>query len=423
MGYLQLIRRNSMFVFVAVIIVSCGGGEESNSNTKPVISGSPASSVVEASHYSFVPSASDDDGDKIFFNITNKPEWAKFDNISGELSGSPTNSDIGVTKNIVINVNDGKAVTSLPPFNLQVTKKTVINGQILFSNTTFTLTEGDSVNLTVSRTSNEGAATVSYRTIDITATTGSDFNGNELKQITFLDGDSSKTVSIQSLDDQISESTETFEVRLAIPSTGYTLGANSALVTINDNDTVSNTAPVISGTPSTSVTENSAYLFIPTASDADSDSLTFSIANAPSWSTFNTTNGTLSGTPATSDIGITQGIVISVSDGMASKSLPAFNVTVASNTALTGSASLAWTIPTLKQNGDALDNLAGYTIYYGTSPGVYTDKVVVANATATTKIIDNLKANWTYYFSLTSYNTENDESEKSAEISLKITAN
>src|SRR5690606_15305949 len=86
----------------------------------------------------------------------------------------------------------------------------------------------------------------------------------------------------------------------------------------------------ISGTPATSVNEDSAYSFIPTASDVDvGDTLTFSIANKPSWASFNTSTGALTGTPTNDDVGTNSGIVISVSDGIASADLTSFSITVA----------------------------------------------------------------------------------------------
>src|SRR5690606_20394034 len=96
--------------------------------------------------------------------------------------------------------------------------------------------------------------------------------------------------------------------------------------------TVRNTdeEPYISGTPATSVNEDSAYSFIPTASDVDvGDTLTFSIANKPSWASFNTSTGALTGTPTNDDVGTNSGIVISVSDGIASADLTSFSITVA----------------------------------------------------------------------------------------------
>jgi hypothetical protein len=89
-----------------------------------------------------------------------------------------------------------------------------------------------------------------------------------------------------------------------------------------------NTPPVISGSPATQVAEGQAYNFVPSASDADGDSLTFSIANRPSWASFNTSTGALSGTPDYNSAGTTSDIRISVSDGNATASLNAFSITV-----------------------------------------------------------------------------------------------
>ncbi len=89
-----------------------------------------------------------------------------------------------------------------------------------------------------------------------------------------------------------------------------------------------NTAPVINGSPATSVTAGSAYSFQPSASDADGDTLAFSITNKPTWATFSTVTGLLSGTPGSTHVGSYPSIVISVSDGKATTSLAAFSVTV-----------------------------------------------------------------------------------------------
>ena len=105
---------------------------------------------------------------------------------------------------------------------------------------------------------------------------------------------------------------------------GAASGASNAV-------TPSNSAPVISGTPTTSLDQDTAYSFTPTASDADvGDVLTFSITNKPTWASFNTATGALTGTPAGTDTGKTIGIVISVSDGTTSAALPAFDIEVIS---------------------------------------------------------------------------------------------
>lgn len=90
-----------------------------------------------------------------------------------------------------------------------------------------------------------------------------------------------------------------------------------------------NTPPTITGTPGTQATVGASYSFTPVGDDVDNDTLTYSITNKPTWATFTASTGALVGTPASNNVGTTSGIVISVSDGTASVSLPAFNLTVA----------------------------------------------------------------------------------------------
>src|SRR5262245_44918193 len=89
-----------------------------------------------------------------------------------------------------------------------------------------------------------------------------------------------------------------------------------------------NHAPTISGTPATSVAQGSSYSFTASAADADGDALLFGIDAKPAWATFNTSTGSLSGTPAAADVGMHRGIVVWVSDGKAQALLPAFDVQV-----------------------------------------------------------------------------------------------
>jgi hypothetical protein len=90
-----------------------------------------------------------------------------------------------------------------------------------------------------------------------------------------------------------------------------------------------NVAPSISGSPSTSATVGQAYSFQPTAADANNDALSFSITNKPSWASFSSSSGRLSGTPAAGNVGTTAAIRVSVSDGKLSTSLPSFTIRIA----------------------------------------------------------------------------------------------
>ena len=169
----------------------------------------------------------------------------------------------------------------------------------------------------------------------------------------------------------------------------------------------------ISGTPATSVTVGSQYSFTPSASDTDGGSLTYSIANAPSWATFNTATGQLSGSPKSTDVGTTNGIVITVADGSATASLTAFSITVVSTTTTTtssGTARVSWVAPTQNSNGTALTDLAGYYIYYGTDASALTASVQVANPQALSYAVTGLATGTTWYFAVSSYSTAGQQS-------------
>ena len=168
-----------------------------------------------------------------------------------------------------------------------------------------------------------------------------------------------------------------------------------------------NRAPSISGTPATSITTGQTYSFQPTASDPDGQTLTYSIVNRPAWASFSNTTGRLTGTPSSAQTGTFAGIVITVSDGTASASLPTFSITVSAPT--TGTATLRWTPPTQNEDGTPIENLAGYRVYYGTSTSNLNQVLTIPGASITSARIENLSPA-TWYFALKAYNTANVES-------------
>jgi hypothetical protein len=180
----------------------------------------------------------------------------------------------------------------------------------------------------------------------------------------------------------------------------------------------SNSAPTISGSPSQQVTAGQAFTFTPQASDADGDTLTFSIQNKPAWAAFDTATGRLSGTPSAN--GTFSNVTISVTDGKATASLTRFTLTVGGGAAAgTGSATLAWAPPTQRQDGSTLSNLAGYRIYYGPSATNLTESVLIDTPGVTQYTVDNLSAG-TWSFVITAVDADGNESSYSAAASKTI---
>jgi len=78
---------------------------------------------------------------------------------------------------------------------------------------------------------------------------------------------------------------------------------------------------------------------------------------------------------------------------------------------------LSWVAPTTKVDGTPLTNLAGYKIYYGLASGAYTNVIDVGNTT--NYQIKGLDSG-TYYFAVTAYDTDGNESGYSNEVSKAV---
>src|SRR5260370_26506022 len=85
----------------------------------------------------------------------------------------------------------------------------------------------------------------------------------------------------------------------------------------------------------------------------------------------------------------------------------------------TGTATLDWMPPTQNTDGSVLSNLAGYTVYYGTSPSDLTQSVKITNSGLSAYTLSNLPSG-TWYFAVTSYSSVGIESTRSGVVSTTI---
>jgi hypothetical protein len=352
-------------------------------NNAPAISGTPGTSVQVGQTYTFVPSASDPDGDTLVYSISNQPRWANFSTASGRISGTPASTDVGTYSNIIIRVSDGRATASLPAFTVNVTaaanRAPTISGAPATS-----ATVGSAYSFTPSATDPDGGTlgfTIQNRPSWASfATATGRLSGTPTAAGTF------SNIIITVSDGRLTASLPAFSISVNQPS---------------------NSAPTIGGSPATTVSAGAAYNFQPTAADPNGDTLTFSIQNAPSWATFSTSTGRLSGTPTSANAGTFSNIIISASDGANRVSLPAFSITVSQAT--NGSATLGWTPPTQNSDGSTLTNLSGYRVVYGRTSTNLDQLVQIANPGLSTYTITGLSSG-TWYFAVKAYNSSGMES-------------
>lgn len=355
-------------------------------NKPPVISGTPSTTAIVGQAYSFTPSARDPEGKYVSFGIRNKPSWATFSRTTGKLSGTPKST--GTFSSIEIYAWDGVRAAALPRFSITVKSATSNRAPTISGSPATSVTVGSSYSFKPTASDPDGnplGFTIANRPTWATFNTST---GQLSGSPTSSHVGTYSNIVIKVSDGKVTASLPAFSIQ--VKSSGS-----------------SNTAPRISGTPTTSIKAGSAYSFTPSASDANGDSLTFTITNKPSWATFSASTGRLSGTPTAAQVGTYSNIVIKVSDGQASASLAAFSISVTATA--NGTASLSWTPPTRNTDGTTLTNLSGYRIYYGTSSGSLNQTVQVNNPSVSTYVIENLSPA-TYYFAVKSLTSSGAES-------------
>ncbi|HEU4601621.1 MAG TPA: putative Ig domain-containing protein [Steroidobacteraceae bacterium] len=179
-----------------------------------------------------------------------------------------------------------------------------------------------------------------------------------------------------------------------------------------------NTAPTISVSLVTQAKVGVKYQLAPKAQDADGDTLAFTISNRPTWATFNTATGTLSGTPGGSDAKTYSNVVISVSDGKATASLPPFSIIVLTDTQDGPTVALQWDVPTVQ--GAPIADLGGYLIHYGTNADELVQTIQISNPSVNSYIVEGLPAG-TYYFAVRAFTNDGEQGELSNIIQKRVT--
>jgi len=120
--------------------------------------------------------------------------------------------------------------------------------------------------------------------------------------------------------------------------------------------------------------------------------------------TAGTTTATAGTTPVSTGSGASVGTVTKVSTPIKT---------------INGVATLDWMPPTENNDGSALTNLAGYTVYYGTDRNDLSQSVKVSNPGLASYTVTGLTSG-TWYFAVTSFSADGVESTRTTTVSTTI---
>jgi Fibronectin type III domain len=97
------------------------GGSTTTTPTTQVlsISGAPNRQVIANQPYWFRPNARGAAGTVLRFGITNQPHWSTFNQTTGEVTGTPSYSDVGAYRGVTVTVTAGTQMRALS-FDVEV---------------------------------------------------------------------------------------------------------------------------------------------------------------------------------------------------------------------------------------------------------------------------------------------------------------
>ncbi len=137
------------------------------------------------------------------------------------------------------------------------------------------IAEGGTLTFTLTRTGDTGTAqAVSYTTVDGTATSPADYSATSGTS-NFAAGETSRAVTVATVQDTLVEGNETLSLTLSSPTNGATLADATGIGTITDDD-----QPISYAVNDVTVTEGGALVFTVTRTGTSSTSQSISFATA-----------------------------------------------------------------------------------------------------------------------------------------------
>jgi hypothetical protein len=234
------------FIWVAdlykgnVKITSTVRSASSTLNRAPVLNPIGKKTATAGQSLDFTVSASDAESDAVTFTAQNLPAGATFNGTTGQFHWQPSNTG-AFSKIIFIATQAGPTPLSDAEIIEIEVGAPLPAGELAFSASSSTIGEAGPAFVYVNRTNgNAGAVSVSYSTANGSANSGADYTAVSNGVLSFANGEVTKTIRLNILNDAVAEDPENFGVTLSSPTGGATLGSQSqTTVNIVDDDTPS----------------------------------------------------------------------------------------------------------------------------------------------------------------------------------------
>ncbi len=209
-------------------------------NRAPVLNPIGKKTVSANQSLDFTISASDPEGDPFTFSAQNLPAGATLNSSTGQFHWQPSTQGAFTQIAFIATQAGNTPLSDAELIEIQVGAPQP-PGTLAFSTAVNTTGEGGPVLLFVNRTNGAGGTvSVAYSTANGTATPGADYTAVTNGLVTFANGEVTKVIRLNIVNDPAVESLENFQVTLSSPTGGAILGSPSQTnVTIFDDDTPS----------------------------------------------------------------------------------------------------------------------------------------------------------------------------------------
>ena len=250
-----------------------------NQPNPPVFTSTPVTTADEGTAYVYDADATDSDvGDTLTYSLDTAPAGMTIDAATGVINWSPSGADVG-TQDVVVRVTDSDSLFATQSYGILVTD--VPYAPVITSTPVTTAAVDVAYSYDVEASDADGDV-LSYSLVEAPSGMAIDGTSGLISWTPTSAQVGSHPVTLQVDDGNGGTATQSYTVAVAAAP---------------------NTAPNITSTPATTAMEGVAYSYDVDATDADGDTLSYSLVTAPSGMTIDGTSGLVSWTPSAAQVG------------------------------------------------------------------------------------------------------------------------